>query len=131
MSKDLFKGLLSALAGEVLGTYRRLSLQLVRIEATKCYLLGVRMARLSAIRLVLVGLVICLVCFGVLLVHAGLFVLLPWSLEEKAALGILLGTAYAVIGGITLRMVMSEKRWMEDSGATQMLKDAMRPPEKD
>jgi len=131
MVKNLLKGLLSALATELVVGYRRMSVQLLRIEATKCYLRGVRMARLSAIRTVLVGLEIGLVCFGVLLVHAGAFVLLPWSLEEKAVLGILLGTAYAAIGGAMLRAALSEERWMEDSGATQMLKDATKKPEKD
>lgn len=131
MVKNLLKGLLSAVATELLIGYRRMSVRLLRIEATKCYLRGVRMARLSAIRMVLVGLEMGLVCFGVLLIHAGVFVLLPWSLEEKAILAVLLGTAYAAIGGALLRSAMSEKRWMDGSGATQMVKDAMKPTEKD
>ena len=98
MFKYLIKGLLAGMAIKLLDNYRHLSIQLLKIEAAKCYLHGVQMARLSAIGLMRMGLVIALICVGVLLFHAGLFILLPWTVEAKAVLGMILGLAYVVIG---------------------------------
>jgi hypothetical protein len=79
---------------------------------------------LSALGLLGLGLLIMLVGLGLLLVHVGVFILLPWSVEAKAVLAIILGLAYMVIGGLTLCSCMSEKTWMKQSGATEMLNDA-------
>ncbi len=126
MLKYLLRGILSGIAVKLLDNYRRLSVQLFKIEAAKSYLHGVRMARLSAIGLMSMGLVIALICIGAVLFHVGLFVLLPWSVETKAILAIGLGLAYMVIGGVALRAAMNERRWMEKSGAAEMLADATR-----
>lgn len=122
MFKGLFKGILSAFIVPVMEDYRRLSIQLLRIETAKVYLQGVRMARVSAIGLMQMGLVIGLICIGAVLFHVGLFILLPWSVEAKAALGMCLGLAYVVGGGLLLRAAMNERSWMEKSGANDMMK---------
>jgi hypothetical protein len=131
MFKYLIKGLLAGTAIKLLNNWRRLSIHLLEIEAAKGYLHGVRMARLSAIGLMRMGLVISLVGIGVLLFHAGLFILLPWTVETKAVLGMFLGLAYAVIGYVALRAAMDEKMWMEKSGVAEMLEEATRQPKKD
>jgi hypothetical protein len=124
MLKYLLKGILSAIAIKLLDNYRRLSIRLLKIEAAKAYLHGVQMARLSAMGLMWMGLKIGLICVGALLFHVGLFILLPWSVEAKALLGMVLGVVYMVIGGVALRASMDEKTWMEKSGAAEMLKEA-------
>ncbi len=124
MLKCLFKGLLSGLAVKLLENYRHLSVELLKIEAAKSYLHGVRMARLSAVGLLRMGLLIGLVCVGAVLFHVGLFVLLPWTVKAKAVLGMVLGLAYVTIGGVALTAAMDEQTWMEKSGATKMLEDA-------
>ena len=126
MLNDLIKGLLSGIAIKLLDNYRRLSVQMLKIEAAKSYLHGVRMARLSAIGLMRLGLVIALIGIGVLLLHAGLFILLPWSAEAKAILAMFLGMAYVAIGCVALCAAMDEKTWMEKSGAAEMIEDATR-----
>jgi len=131
MFKYLIKGLLAGMAIKLLDNCRRLSIQLLKIEAAKCYVHGVQMARLSAIGLMQMGLVIALICFGVLLFHAGLFILLPWTVEAKAVLGMFLGLAYVVTGGVALRAAMDERTWMEKSGAAEMLKGATGQSKKD
>ncbi len=131
MFKDLLKGLLAGLAVKLLEHCRELSLPLLRIEATKSYLRGVQMARLSALGLLGMGLLIGLICLGVLLVHAALFILLPWNVEAKAILGLCLGLGYVVLGIAVLRVAMDEGTWMEKSGATKMLREATAPSAKD
>lgn len=130
MLKCLFKEVLSAIAIKLLENYRHLSIQLLKIEATKSYLHGVKMARSATIGLMWMGLVIAFISLGVVLLHAGLFILLPLTLKTKAILGIVLGFFYVVIGCAVLRAAMSEKTWMEKSGATEMLEDATRSSRK-
>ena len=125
MFNNLFKGILSAIALKLLDNYRALSMQLLKIEAAKAYLHGVKAARLSALGLMWMGLVIGLICIGLVLLHIGLFILLPWTIETKAILGMVLGAVYVVGGGLLLREAMDEKRWMEKSGATKMLRDSL------
>jgi len=131
MLKHLLKGILSAIAIKLLDNYRHLSIQLLKVEAAKSYLHGVRMARLSAIGLMRMGLVIGLICVGVVLFHVGLFILLPWTVKAKALLGILLGIAYVAIGGVALYAAMDEKTWMQKSGAAEMLEEATRQSKED
>jgi hypothetical protein len=127
MFNTLIKGLLATVAVKLLSNYRHLSIQLLKIESAKSYLHGVRMVRLSAIGLMRMGLVIGLICVGVVLFHAGLFILLPWSVKTKALLGMLLGLSYAVVGYVALRASMDEKTWLEQSGAAKMLEEANSP----
>lgn len=124
MLKYLINELLSVFAVKVLGAYRHLSLQLLKIEAIKSYLHGVRLVRLSALGLMWLGLIIALICVGVLLVHAGLFILLPGTVRTKAVLGMFLGLAYVGIGGAALRAAMDERKWLDKSGAAKMLQKA-------
>jgi hypothetical protein len=130
MFKNLIKGLLTGLAVKLLDSYRHLSLQLLKIEAARCYVDGVRMARVSAIGLMQMGLLISLIGLGVLLAHAGLFVLLPWTVETKALLSLFLGLAYVIAGGVALRAAMDEQTWLDKSGATKMLNDVIGPSAK-
>lgn len=124
MLKDLLKGVLSVIAVKVLDNYRRLSVQLLRIEAAKSYLNGVKLARQSALGVMTMGLIIALIVVGLLLFHACLFILLPWTLESKAIGGLFLGLAYMVGGGVALFKAMSEKTWMKKSGAARMIEEA-------
>jgi hypothetical protein len=131
MFKHLIKGFLAGIATTLLENYRQLTIQLLKIEAAKAYLHGVQVARWSALGLIGMGLVIGLICCGVLLFHVGLFMLLPWSIEAKAVLAMVLGLAYIAIGWFALHAAMNEKTWMEKSGAAGMLEEAIRPPKKD
>lgn len=127
MFKDLLKGILSAIAIKMLDNYRHLTIQLLKIEAAKSYLHGVKMARLSALGLMGMGLMMSLICVGVVLFHVGIFVLLPWSVEAKAVLGIVLGLVYVAIGVFVLRAAMDERAWIKKSGAAEMMDDAINP----
>jgi len=128
MFSNLFKGVVSAVAVRMLVNYRHLSVTMLKIEAAKSYLHGVRLARLSALGLIGVVFMIGLIGVGVLLLHAGVFILLPWSVKAKALLGLVLGTAYVVAGVSLLRLAMDEKTWLEKSGCVKMLEEVTAPP---
>ena len=131
MFNYLLKGVLAASAVSLLENYRQLSVRMLKIETAKSYLHGVRMARQSALGLLGMGLMIGLICLGALLFHAGLFLLLPWSVKAKALLGLFLGLAYVAAGVVALREAMSERVWMEKSGATKMVRKATAPSGQD
>jgi hypothetical protein len=131
MFKYLTKGLLAGIAIHLLDNCRHLSVQVLKVEAAKCYLHGVRMARLSAIGLVRMGLVIGLIGVGVLLFHVGLFILLPLIPVAKAVIAMCLGLAYTAIGCFMLHAAMDEKTWMKKSGASEMLEEAIGQSSKD
>ena len=131
MFKYLIKGLLAGLTIKLVDNWRRLSIHLLKIEATKFYVQGVQMARLSAVGLMRMGLEIGLIVVGVLLFHAGLFVLLPLPVEAKAVLALFLGFAYVAIGSVMLHAAMDEKTWMEKSGVADLLEEATDQSKKD
>ncbi|MCX7009010.1 MAG: hypothetical protein NTY53_17475 [Kiritimatiellaeota bacterium] len=131
MFKELLRGLLAGIAVKLLNHYRHLSVQLLKIEATKAYLRGVQLARQSALGVLGMGLMIGLICVGLVLIHAALFILLPWTLQAKAILGLGLGLVYVILGGVVLRAAMDEGVWMDKSGATAMLKEATAATAKD
>lgn len=131
MFKYVIKGLLAGITIKLMDNWRRLSLQLLKIEAAKLYLHGVRMARWSAISLLRIGLAIGLIGVGALLFHAGLFILLPWTVASKAILGLLLGLAYVGIGYAVLHAAINEKTWLEKSHVAEMIKEATDQAKKD
>jgi len=126
MLNYLLRGVLATVAVTVLDRYRQLSGDLLRVETAKGYLHGVRLARRSAIGLVKMGLLTGLICLGALLVHAGLFFLLPWGVKAKALIGLALGAAYMAAGLLALRAAMAERTWVETSGAADLLKAVTR-----
>ncbi len=85
MFKNIIKGLLAGITIRLMDSWRRLSIQLLKIEAAKFYLHVVQMARWSMISLMRTGLAIGLIGVGMLLFHAGLFILLPWTVESKGS----------------------------------------------
>lgn len=121
MFANLTKGLLAAIAVKQIDNCRRLSIQLLMIDAVTGYLHGVQVARLSVIGLMRMMLLIGFIGVGVLLLHAGLFILLPWSVGTKAVLGISLGLTYVAIGSVVLHVSVNEKMWMKKSGVAEML----------
>ena len=109
--------------------YRQLTLQLLKIEALKCYLHALQLARVSVLSMMGIGLLTSMMGLGVLLIHVCAFILLPWSVETKATIGLCLGLTYLILGSIILGVIMREKTWMRMSGAEQWMKEATRPLE--
>jgi len=125
------KRLLNALFGSGLvwlaGHYRRLSLDLVKIRAAIWYLKGVQAARRAFIGVVALGLCLGLVLAGFVLVHVGLFLLLPHPANAIVLLA--LGAIYLVGALLALRWACSEKTWLKFSNASRYTALATKKPE--
>ncbi|MBF0100322.1 MAG: hypothetical protein HQK77_05370 [Desulfobacterales bacterium] len=131
MFKYLTNGLQAGITIMLIEKYRHLSTKLLKIEAVKYYLEAVQMARGSAIFLMQMKLVINLMSVGALIFHAGLFILLPWSVEAKATLCIIMGLVYVSIGWVALHALMNEKSWMKNSNVAEMMKEVIGQSNKD
>ena len=109
--KGLTAGSLAWLAGNVHGY----AFDVVRLRGAIWYLRAVRMAR----GLFLLGLVATLgsvlVGVGFVLLHLGLYLLLPAPANAIVLMG--LGAIYVVAGICIVNRCSAEKRWMKASGA--------------
>ena len=115
--QGFFSGILGNVLLWLLKQYRRLSIDLVKIEAAIWYVRGVQTARrlfLSALALVL-----CLLlgAVGFVLLHIGLYVLLPWPANAMVLMS--LGLIYVGIALAGLAWACSEKTWMRCSRANE------------
>ena len=118
MIYSLASGLMKTLKGTVICT--------VKIEALKNYIRAVGIARklgiwmLTAISALLLG----IIAFA--MVHVGVLIILPVSLETKGFLVLILGVFYGIIAYFILKYICSEKSWLDMSKATEMLDDILK-----
>lgn len=125
MTSKLVKAFQAGMALERVDTCRRSSFRLARIELARIYLHGVRVARTSAGSLIRLCLMVGMMAMGLLLLHAALFMLLPWTLRTKAFLMLGLGVIYTVAAAIVIGLDSRETTWIQKSGAQTLLEDAL------
>jgi hypothetical protein len=117
--KGLYAALLRHGGGVLFGAYRRLCLDLVRLRLAVWYLRGVKAAR-SAFSAA-VALALCLIVggSGFVMLHIGLFLLLPapWN----AVFLLAAGAVYTIVVLLILRWVCSEKTWLKFSRADKLV----------
>jgi hypothetical protein len=103
----------------------RTTVQLARIRTARAAVKGVQAARLSAgwafVCLLLAGLAVT----GCLIFHAGLFVLLPWSLEQRAWLMVVLGAVYFLIVVVAAVLLLRDRFWMRFTGTDRLVERAL------
>ena len=129
MFKYLLHGALAMFFVKLLDNYRQLTVQLLKIEALKCYLHAVQLARVTVLSIMGMGLLTSIIGLGVLLIHVCAFLLLPWSTEVKAVIGLCLGVLYVLLGVVVVCVGMREKTWLKMSGAVQWMEEATEPQE--
>lgn len=115
--KTVLRGLVIKLALE----YRRLSIEMLKIEAARWYVKGVAGARVAFIGYVGLMAVLLLALSGFLLFHVGLFLLLPWPLKAKAALLAGLGLLYLIVALLGVRYATSSATWLKLSRADEVV----------
>jgi hypothetical protein len=123
-----FAGVLGSLALWLVRKYRRLSLEWLRLEAALWYVRGVRTARAAFLSVLLLAVCVLLAAAGFVLVHIGLYALLPWPANARTLL--ILGAFYLLLAGWSLWWVCSEKTWMRYSNARQIMERALRRAER-
>jgi hypothetical protein len=129
MLRHLIKGLITALAIWLLNNYRKLSLDLVKIEAAGYYLKAIQMGRRGFLGALLLWLGIFIFAIGVVMLHAGFFVWLYLHTQNlrTVVIGLIsLGAVYVVVALLAARYALSEEAWMKYFKADKMVADLTR-----
>ena len=105
----------------VKSAYVEPSLRFLKLRAAICYLEGVKGARRILILVCTLVFVITLICAGLVLVPVSMLLFMPWEPGTKALVGIVIGVVYLLVPAIALILLLSEKRWMRVTGATEVL----------
>lgn len=131
MLNRLIKGFATAAALWFINRYRRLSIDLVKIEAATYYLKAIKSGRRGFLSALLVWLGIFFFALGIVLLHASLFVgLYLWFQSLTAvAIGLLvLGGIYVIVILLIARRILSEEAWMKFFKADKLVKNLTRKP---
>jgi len=125
MFSHLLKGLATAAAFWFVNRYRRLSIDLVKIEAATYYIKAIQSGRQGFLSVLLVWLGIFFFALGVILLHASLFVgLYLWFSLSAVAIGLLvLGGIYVIVILLIARFALSEKAWLKFFKADKLVED--------
>jgi len=126
MWNKLLSGLASTAAFWFINRYRRLSLEVLKIEAATVYVKAIQGSRRGVLAAMLVWLGVFFFALGVILLHASLCLgLYLWFGSLKAvALGLLiLGAVYVVAILLVIGQFLSEENWMKIFKADKMVAD--------
>ena len=118
MSNSLFQGMFDWLTS----TYLEPSLKMLKLRAAIYYLEGVKGAHRILILICLLVFVITLIGASLVMIPLALLLFMPWEPATKAIVGIIIGAIYLLVPVITLISLLSEKRWMRLTGATDILR---------
>jgi hypothetical protein len=103
-------------------TYLEPSFKMLKLRAAIYYLEGVKGAHRVLILICLLVFVITLIGAGLVMVPLALLIFMPWEPTTKAVVGIIIGVIYLLVPAIALVSLLSEKRWMRITGATDILR---------
>ncbi|MFA4944272.1 MAG: hypothetical protein WC789_06185 [Lentisphaeria bacterium] len=123
--KYLLKLLLAAWNGRVLGRFLASAKVSARIEAVRLYVQGVAFAHRVFLAGLMVGGSLLLLLLGSILLHAGVWWLLPWSADAKAWAAVGLGGVYLLVAGGVLRHYCRERTWLQATGAEKAIQSVV------
>ena len=117
MENSLFHSMFDWLKSAYLG----LSVNMLKLPAGTYYLEGVK----GAHRILYL---ICLMVLLITLIGDGAFgapLFMPWEFTTKATVGIIGGAVYLLVPAVALISLLSDKRWLQLTGATGVLRGLM------
>lgn len=126
MFNRLIKGLATTAAFWFMNSYRRISVDLVKIEAATYYIKAIQSGRQGLRAALIAWLGIFFFALGVILLHAALFVGLYLWFQTLAAVAIgllVLGGIYTVIILLVAHWALSEEAWMKFFKADKLVED--------
>lgn len=119
---DILKKLLGVLWDS--SDFKKISsaFQTVQIKAVRTYIQIVDAVRKSAIGVLLMLVGLFLLAIGFVGIHVGLFLLLDLSIRTVGIVSLCLGGVYFLVPLIMLLKLTSEKTWMRNSKASEMVR---------
>lgn len=116
--KDLLDKVLGLTLGKVFAV--------LKIRGALLYVDVIKKARLVTLLACLLILCVVVLACGFLLVPIALCLFMPWAPETKAIVALSFGVAYVIVPLIAVLILLSKKRWMKMSRASQLLKAALK-----
>jgi len=107
-------------------SYRRLSIDLLKIQAAMAYVKGVQTMRRWWIGALLLASVLLFLAAGFVIIHVGFFLWVPWAPATKGVILLCLGLIYMGLALAVIFKLCSEKAWMEGSQANKLIEQATR-----
>ena len=108
--------------GWVRSAYVGPSLTKLKLRAAIYYLEGVKGAHRILILTCLLVFMITLIGASLVMIPLALLLFMPWEPATKAVVGIVIGAIYLIVPAIALISLLSEKRWMRLTGASDILR---------
>lgn len=124
----IIRALMMTFGVGLLNSYRKLSLDLLKIQAASAYLKGVQTVRRAWIAALLMAVVLLLLAAGFVMLHVGLFFWIPGTMATKAVVLMGLGLLYMAVALGVIIALCSEKAWLKSSHASQFIEEATRKP---
>lgn len=129
MFNRLLRSFATAVALWFFNRYRRLSIDLIKLEAAASYLKAIQAVRQGVLSALLLWLGVFIFALGVVMLHTGLFVWLYLLADNLRAvvIGLLsLGCIYVIIILLIVCRAMSERAWMKYFKADKLVADLTR-----
>jgi len=104
--------------------YRRRS-SLIKIEAAKAYVFGVKKIRFFLLGVLFVFFSFVLLASGLLLIHMALFIYSNWSVQTKFFVALVLGCLEVFAASGILFYLLREETWIKFSGINRILKSVL------
>lgn len=106
-------------------SYRR-RVSLMKIEAAKAYVLGVKKIRFFLLGVVFVLFSLALLASGLLLIHMAFFAYSGWSVQVKFLVALLLGCLEFLVASGILFYLFREETWVKFSGINHILNSVVK-----
>ena len=120
-SLSLASNFVSFLVRNLARHYQQKSMMLLENKSLTWYVKSIAAARKAFIGTVALASLILVLFTGFVMIHMGLFFLLPWSLAARATFILVLGAIYFAAAIIALLKLSSEKFFMQKSKASEMV----------
>lgn len=115
--------LLSSVIGVVIGAgIVKPWVRRARIRAVMYYLETVRTARQAVMTLAVLAFCIGLMAGGAVLIPLALCLFMPWQPLTKTLVACAFGAVYLAVPFVVAMVLMSEKRWMRMTRASELMK---------
>lgn len=123
---NYIKSIAASMISDLLKVLQGTLIRSLKIEALKLYVRAVGIARSLSIYYLTCIAMLLLAMVAFVMIHVGILILLPYSIEVKGWLILILGIIYALISYTVISNMCSEKYWLEMTKSSEMINDVVK-----
>jgi hypothetical protein len=122
MDQNVINSFMQGMFGWLKSSYLNSSLKMLKLRAAIYYLEVVKGAHRILIQICLLVFMVTMIGASLVMIPLALLLFMPWEPTTKAVVGIVIGAVYLLVPAVALMSLLSEKRWMRLTGATDVLR---------